>query len=50
MGLCFYLSWLLFLSLCFTIPSSLETQLSIGIGKRAECGLVDWKSGDLRPG
>lgn len=50
MGLSLYHSWLVFLALCFTIPSSLETQSSIGIGSEAECGLVDWKSGDLRSG
>lgn len=50
MGLSLYHSWLVFLALCFTIPSSLETQSSIGIGSEAQCGLVDWKSGDLRSG
>lgn len=49
-SLCLHHSWLVFLTFCFTIPSSLETQLSIGIGKKAECGLVDWKSGDLKSG
>lgn len=42
MGLCLYHSWLVF------PPLSSLKQSRIGVGKEAECGLVDWKSGDLR--